>query len=96
MPEQNNITNSFRIAGVTQQKENGGFVSYTFEGAPVALDVPYTSFESFGWESDSFYSVTLFADEKADSEEVVKDVVHLLETRHQCGRVVLVYTFNSI
>ncbi|MCI9136171.1 MAG: FtsX-like permease family protein [Lachnospiraceae bacterium] len=81
----NNITNSYRIAGVTQQKENGGFVSYTYEGAPVALDVPYTSFESFGWESDSFYSVTLFADEKADSEEVVKDVVHLLETRHQCA-----------
>lgn len=81
----NNITNSYRIAGVTQQKENSGFVSYTYEGAPVALDVPYTSFESFGWESDSFYSVTVFADEKADSEEVVKDVVHLLETRHRCA-----------
>lgn len=81
----NDITGSYRIVGVTQQKENSGFVSYTYEGAPVTLDVPYTSFESFGWESDSFYSVTVFADEKADSEEVVKDVVHLLETRHQCA-----------
>lgn len=80
-----NITGSYRIVGVMQQKENGGFVSYTYEGMPVTLEVPYTSFESFGWESDSFYSATVFANDKASGEEVAKDIIHLLETRHQCA-----------
>ena len=81
----NNITGSYRIVGVTQQKENSGFVSYTYEGMPVTLEVPYTSFESFGWESDSFYSATVFANDKASGEEVVRNIIHLLETRHQCA-----------
>ncbi len=81
----NNITGSYRIVGVNQQKENSGFVSYTYEGMPVALEVPYTSFESFGWESDSFYSAVVFANDKASGEEVARDIIHLLETRHQCA-----------
>lgn len=80
-----NITGSYRIVGVMQQKENSGFISYTYEGMPVTLEVPYTSFESFGWESDSFYSATVFANDKASGEEVVRDIIHLLETRHQCA-----------
>lgn len=81
----NGITGSYRIVGVMQQKENSGFVSYTYEGMPVTLDVPYTSFENFGWKSDSFYSATVFAGEEASGEKVVKDIIHLLETRHQCA-----------
>ncbi|MEH2944415.1 ABC transporter permease [Lachnospiraceae bacterium KK002] len=81
----NGMTGSYRIAGVMQQKENSGFVSYTYEGMPVSLDVPYTSFENFGWESDSFYSATVFAGESASGEQVAKDIIHLLETRHQCA-----------
>ncbi|MCI8484127.1 MAG: FtsX-like permease family protein [Lachnospiraceae bacterium] len=79
------ITGSYRIVGVTQQKENGAFVSYTYEGAPVSLDVPYTSFESYGWESDSFYSATIFANDQVSGEKVAKEIVHLLESRHQCA-----------
>ncbi|MFG6383603.1 MAG: ABC transporter permease [Lachnospiraceae bacterium] len=81
----NNISNNYRIVGVTQQKENSGFVSYTYEGMPVTLEVPYTSFLSFGWESDSFYSATVFANDKASGEEVARDIVHLMESRHQCA-----------
>lgn len=81
----NGITGSYRIVGVMQQKENSGFVSYTYEGMPVTLDVPYTSFENFGWKSDSFYSATVFAGEEASGEKVAKDIIHLLETRHQCA-----------
>ncbi len=81
----NGITGSYRIVGVMQQKENSGFVSYTYEGMPVSLDVPYTSFENFGWKSDSFYSATVFAGEEASGEKVAKDIIHLLETRHQCA-----------
>ena len=81
----NGIMGSYRIVGVAQQKENGGFVSYTYEGMPVSLSVPYTSFEHFGWESDSFYSATVFANDKVSGEEVAKDIIHLLETRHRCA-----------
>ena len=81
----NGITGSYRIVGVMQQKENSGFVSYTYEGMPVSLDVPYTSFENFGWKRDSFYSATVFAGEEASGEKVAKDIIHLLETRHQCA-----------
>ncbi len=79
------ISGSYRIVGVTQQKENTSFISYTYEGMPVSLDVPYTSFDYFGWQSDSFYSVTVFANDQAKGEDVVRDIIHTLETRHQCA-----------
>ncbi len=34
------VTKSFRIVGVTTQKENGTFVSYTYEGMPVNVNIP--------------------------------------------------------
>ena len=77
------ITQSYRIVGVTQQKENGSFVSYTYEGMPVTLNVPYTSFESFGWEMDEFYSFNAFTADGADAKKAAKDLIHLLESRHQ-------------
>ena len=79
------ISGSYRIVGVTQQKENTSFISYTYEGMPVSLDVPYTSFSNFGWESNSFYSITVFSNGKASGEEVSRDIIHTLETRHQCA-----------
>ena len=79
----NGISQSYRIAGVTQQKENGSFVSYSYEGMPVTLNVPYTSFEAFGWESDAFYSFSAFMEDGADAKQVTKDLIHLLESRHQ-------------
>ncbi len=77
------ITQSYRIVGVTQQKANGSFVSYTYEGMPVTLNVPYTSFEAFGWESDEFYSFNAFTADGADAKKAAKDLIHLLESRHQ-------------
>lgn len=79
------ISGSYRIVGVTQQKENTSFISYTYEGMPVSLDVPYTSFSNFGWESNSFYSITVFSNDEASGEEVSRDIIHTLETRHQCA-----------
>ncbi len=79
------ISGSYRIVGVTQQKENTSFISYTYEGMPVSLDVPYTSFDYYGWQSDSFYSITVFANDQAKGEDVVRDIIHMLETRHQCA-----------
>lgn len=79
----NGISQSYRIAGVTQQKENGSFVSYSYEGMPVTLDVPYTSFEAFGWESEAFYSFYAFTGDGADAKQVTNNMIHLLESRHQ-------------
>ncbi len=79
----NGISQSYRIVGVTQQKENGNFVSYSYEGMPVTLNVPYTSFEAFGWESEAFYSFNAFMEDGADAKQVAKDLIHLLESRHQ-------------
>ena len=36
---------SFRIMGVTTQKENGTFVSYTYDGMPVTVDIPYSAMD---------------------------------------------------
>ena len=36
---------TFRIIGVTTQKENGTFVSYTYDGMPVTVNVPYSSMD---------------------------------------------------
>ena len=36
---------SFRIIGVTTQKENGTFVNYTYDGMPVTVNVPYSSMD---------------------------------------------------
>ena len=80
-----NMTDSYRIVGVMQQKEDSSFVSYTYEGMPITLEAPYTSFESFGWKSHSFSSATVFVNDKTSREEVVKNIIHLLESRHQCA-----------
>lgn len=77
------ITKTFQILGVTTQKENGTFVSYTYEGMPVSLIVPYTAMEDFAGEMDSFYSLTVQGSRDLDSAQVTEQVIHLLESRHQ-------------
>ena len=76
---------TFRIMGVTTQKENGTFVSYTYEGMPVTVNVPYSSMEDLVGSTDEFYSLTIQGDKTQDSQIIVDQVVHLLEKRHQCA-----------
>ena len=78
------LTKSFRIVGVTTQKENGTFVSYTYEGMPVTLSVPYTAAADFvGDTADEFTSMVVQADKKMDSQAISKEVIRTLEKRHQ-------------
>ncbi len=79
------LTKSLRICGVTTQKENGTFVSYTYEGMPVTVNVPYTTMNEFTGVSDYFYSATIQGDKSLDSQKVADKVVSLLEKRHQCA-----------
>ena len=78
------LTKSFRIVGITTQKENGTFVSYTYEGMPVTLSVPYTAAVDFvGDTADEFTSMVVQADKKMDSQAISKEAIKTLEKRHQ-------------
>ena len=79
------LTKSLRICGVTTQKENGTFVSYTYEGMPVTINVPYTTMNEFTGVSVYFFSVTMQADKSLNSQDVADKVVKLMEKRHQCA-----------
>lgn len=76
---------SFHIIGVTTQKENGTFVSYTYDGMPVTVNVPYSSMEDLVGITDEFYSLTVQGNKSLDSQAVADQAVHLLEKRHQCA-----------
>lgn len=79
------LTKSLCICGVTTQKENGTFVSYTYEGMPVTINVPYTTMNEFTGVSDYFFSVTMQTDKSLNSQDVADKVVKLMEKRHQCA-----------
>lgn len=79
------LTKSLRICGVTTQKENGTFVSYTYEGMPVTINIPYTTMNEFTGVSDYFFSVTMQTDKSLNSQDVADKVVKLMEKRHQCA-----------
>ena len=77
------VTKSLRIMGVTTQKENGTFVSYTYEGMPATVNVPYTTMNDLVGNMDYFSSMTIQANKSADSQRVANDIIHELEKRHQ-------------
>ena len=77
------MTKSFRIMGVTTQKENGTIVSYTYEGMPVTVNIPYTAMNELVGNMDYFYGMTVQADTSADSQVLADQIIHLLEKRHQ-------------
>ena len=79
------LTKSIRICGVTTQKENGTFVSYTYEGMPIIINVPYTTMNEFTGVSDYFFLVTMQADKSLNRQDGADKVVKLLEKRHQCA-----------
>ena len=79
------VTKSFRIMGVTTQKENGTFVSYTYEGMPVNINIPYSAMNDLVGDMDYFYSMTVQSDTTKDSQKVANEIIRTLEQRHQCA-----------
>ena len=79
------LTKTFRICGVTTQKENGTFVSYTYEGMVVSINVPYTAMDDFTGSTGEFYQITVQGDKRGDSQVIADRIVNLLERRHQCA-----------
>jgi len=74
---------NYSIVGVSKQKENGAFVSYTYEGQPISIEVPYTTFDRFETNIDEFDDLYIFLEQDADAQKATDDVIHLLDTRHQ-------------
>lgn len=76
------IVQTYQIIGVMEQKENTAFVSYSYEGMPVTLDVPYTSLEAYQGEFEGTQGVYVFADKTMDQKKISESVIRLLENRH--------------
>ena len=84
--QSSDLTKSYRIVGVSTQRENGTFVTYTYEGMPVSLSIPYTAAQDYlGDDLDNFTNIYIQADKNLDSQEVSDRVVRLLEQRHQAS-----------
>lgn len=77
-----NKTYSYRIEGVSKQKKNGAFVSYSYDGAPVSFEVPYTTFTDYGWDITQLPELYLFTADKADTQKVTDAVIHTLDSSH--------------
>ena len=79
------ITQSYRIKGITTQKEDSAVVSFMYGDSPVNVTVPYTSLSDFIEDYDEFYSVVLQADKTLDATAISEKAVKILETRHQAA-----------
>lgn len=78
-----NKTYSYMICGVTKQKENGAFVTYTYDGAPISFDVPYTTLSDYGYDMTEHSGYYLFTKDHANTQKVTNQIIHTLDTKHQ-------------
>lgn len=79
-----NITKDIKIVGV-KKVENGTYVTYTYDGAPISLEMPYTAMAAFDYypEDDGFYSMYIITEGNQYSAGVAAQSVQMLEARHQ-------------
>ena len=94
----NGITQSVNIIGVRDNLTNGNFVSYTYEGAPVNIDMPYTAMVDYDIEYDGFSNLYVIGDKVVDSKTISDNVIRILESRHQSSGegFFLVQDFNDV
>lgn len=76
----------YTIVGLTKESENSSLISMDYDGAPIYLNVPLTSLEnSLGLSlSEDQMSAYLMLEDGADSKAVCNEVIHILESRHNC------------
>ena len=77
-----NITKDIRIIGVRKDVE-GTFVSSTYEGAPISMEMPYTALQSFDMGTDDFSSIYIISEGNEYSASVAQAALSLLDSRHQ-------------
>lgn len=76
----------YRIIGLTTFADNASLVSYSYETAPIYLNVPLTTFESALGLSlpEDTYAANLMLADGADSKSTCDEVINILESRHNC------------
>ena len=77
-----NMTKDIRIIGVRKDVE-GTFVSSTYEGAPISMEMPYTALQSFDMGTDDFSSIYIISEGNEYSASVAQSALSLLDSRHQ-------------
>ena len=84
------VTLDLTIIGITEDKNagNSGAIASMMSGGysmenTISLDIPYTLFESFGWEtSDNIYGFYITTDGETPTEQVSDEALKLLKQRH--------------
>ena len=84
------ITLDLTIIGITEDKNagNSGAIASMMSGGynmekTISLDIPYTLFESFGWEtSDNIYGFYITTDGETPTEQISDEALRMLRQRH--------------
>lgn len=78
-----NNTVDMTIIGISESKNEDNMVSYDYAGDSISLEMPYTAFEAFGWEtSESIYSFYVTTNGTVESGVVAQNALQLLNRRH--------------
>ncbi len=77
-----NVTKDIRIIGVRKDVE-GTFVSSTYEGAPISIEMPYTALQAFDIGTEDFGSIYIISEGNEYSAAVAQSALSLLNSRHQ-------------
>ncbi len=71
------------IIGISESKNEDNMVSYDYAGDSISLEIPYTAFEAFGWETTKdIYSFYVTTNGTVDSGIVAQNALQLLNRRH--------------
>ena len=78
-----NNTVDLTIIGIFENKNEDSMVSYDYAGDSISLEMPYTAFEAFGWETtEDIYSFYVTTDGTVESAIVAQSAIQLMNRRH--------------
>jgi putative ABC transport system permease protein len=82
----NGKTITYTITGLTTYTEASSMITFDYDGAPIYLNVPHTTFEqALGLDMDvDYYSASFMVEEDSDTKEVCNKIINILESRHNC------------
>lgn len=79
----NNMSVDLRIIGIFENKNEDSMVGYDYAGDSISLEIPYTAFEAFGWETtESIYGFYVTTNGTVESGTVAENTLSLLNKRH--------------
>lgn len=84
------------IVGIMELEDS--MFSYQYEGMPVTIHIPYTTFESItGTDVEPFMATYLIGESGKYSKEIIKQTIDLLKARHHVSKddVYLIQDFND-